>query len=143
MESIDFLHTTVVFKEQIVYFIFKENVELDSPEMRELFQAAEKLSKGKPFLLFSVLSGTQSITSEGRKFTADKKETRNLIANAVLTNSLALKLTANFFIKLNKPHFHFVLFNHATKAHEWLSGFAPEKAMPVSSTIPELEEAGV
>lgn len=127
MNQIDFPHSAIIYKAPVVYLVFKEGAELDVKEVREMIAAAEMLAGKKPYLLFSDVRNHVAITPEARKVSADKKESRYVIANAVLTNNFALKLTANFFIKVNKPHFPVKVFNDELKAHLWLASFDPEK----------------
>jgi hypothetical protein len=127
MEEIEFTHSIVRFKTPVVSVIFKEGAELDVHEVRELVVAAEKLSGNKPYVLFSDVRNHVTITSEARKVAADRKEASNLLANAVLTNSAAISMTVNFFIKFNKPQFPIKLFYDEAKAFEWMLKFAPEK----------------
>ncbi|MCW3071001.1 MAG: hypothetical protein JWO44_891 [Bacteroidetes bacterium] len=127
MNQIDFPHSTIIYKAPVMYLRFKEGAELDVKEIREMIVAAESLSNKKPYLLFSDVRNHVAISSEGRKIAADKKESPCVIANAVLTNNFALKLTANFFIKVNKPHFPVRVFNDEIKAHLWLMQFDPQK----------------
>ncbi len=125
MEQIDFPHTLVSYKEPVITLTFKEGAHLDIKEIRELIKAAEKLSGNKPYLIFSDTRVFLTITPEARKISAEQKEAPYLIANAVLLNNLPLKLTANFFLKFNHPHFKFKVFNNEKKAMKWLMQFDP------------------
>lgn len=120
-------YCTFSYEKPIVRIQFKENTELDVKEMRELIAITKRITGGKPYLLLSVTSDNVLITSEARKVAADRQEAPLLVANAVVTNSLAMKLTANFFVKFNKPHFRFRAFTDEASAAEWLLRFDPEK----------------
>jgi hypothetical protein len=128
MNQIEFPHSTVIFKDQVIYLVFKEGAALDVKEIREMIVAAEKLSPEKRYLLFSDIRHHVQITAEGRKVAADNKEAPGVIANAVLTNNIALKLTANFFMNVNKPPFPVKIFNDEHKANVWLRSFLKEKS---------------
>jgi hypothetical protein len=127
MNQVDFPHSTVIYKAPVMYLVFKEGAELDVKEVKEMIVAAETLAGKKPYLLFSDVRNHISISTEGRKIAADRKEAPFVIANAVLTNNLALKLTANFFVKVNKPHFPLKVFTDEFKAKIWLMSFDPDK----------------
>ncbi|HWY12454.1 MAG TPA: hypothetical protein VN026_14070 [Bacteroidia bacterium] len=120
MELIEFLHCNVELKKGVVWLNFKENSELDVKEIKQLIRAAEKLADKKPYLLMSDARVHLTITAEGRKVAADKKEAPLLLANAVIVNNLAVRVTANFFSSFNKPHFKFRVFNDEKKALVWL-----------------------
>lgn len=120
MNEIEFPHSIVIYNPPVMFLNFKEGAELDVKEIKEMINAAETLSGKKPYLLLSDVRNQVEITPEGRKIAADKNESPCVLANAVLTNNLALKLTANFFIKINKPHFPLKVFNDYRKALKWL-----------------------
>jgi hypothetical protein len=118
--KIEFPYVTVEDRDGIIWLVFKEGADLDATQVREFVKASEKLSGGEPYLLLSDARVHLTISSEGRKVAADKKEVPNLVANAVLVNNLAVRLTANFFINFNKPHFKYRVFNDEVKALKWL-----------------------
>lgn len=135
---IEFPHTTVYYVAPVVYLIFKEDAELDVPEVRELVAAAEKLSKGKPYLLLSdTRKDNLIITPQARVVGAEKKEAKFLVANAVIVNSLPVQLTMNFFVNFNKPTFPLKIFNTEKKALEWIYTFADDKKLIVPKSIPK------
>jgi len=138
MEQINFTHSTIFYNVPFMYLVLREGAELDAEQMRELIAAAEKLSNKTPYLLISDVRVNVTITSEGRKVAADKNEAKFLVANAVISDSVALKLTANFFMQFNKPHFPLKIFNDEEKAHIWLAGFLPGTELPESFRIPAL-----
>jgi hypothetical protein len=117
---VDLPYCTVSYTSPVTTIRFKENAELDAFETREMIAAVQLVGKNRPCFLLSDARGDLNITSEGRKIAADKIENPNLIANAVVVDSLSVKLTANFFLKFNKPYFKLKIFNTEEKAMEWL-----------------------
>jgi hypothetical protein len=117
---VDLPYCTVSYTSPVTTIRFKENAELDALETREMIAAVQLVGKNRPCFLLSDARGDLNITSEGRKIAADKIENPNLIANAVVVDSLSVKLTANFFLKFNKPYFKLKIFNTEEKAMEWL-----------------------
>jgi hypothetical protein len=113
----------VSYAPPVITLLFKEGAELEIEQVRELIKTAEKLSGNKPYLLFSDACVNLVITSEARKVAADPKEAPLLVANAVLVNNLGLSLTANFFMRFNKPRFPVKVFYDRAKAMEWLYKF--------------------
>lgn len=120
MSEIEFTHSTLIYNPPVIFLNFKEGAELDVKEIKEMIEAAETLSDRKPYLLFSDIRNHVEITPEGKKLAADKKASPCVLANAILTNNLALKLSANFFIKINRPHFPLKVFNDYQSALRWL-----------------------
>lgn len=127
MQRIELEYVTVENREGIIWLTFKEGADLDTGEVREFIRACDVLSKGEPYLLMSDARVNLTITSDGRKTVADKKEVPNLIANAVLVNNFAVRLTANFFISFNKPHFKYRVFNNEARALNWLKKYHVQK----------------
>ncbi len=127
MEPIELSHTIVSYIEPVVYLKFKEGAELDVKEIRELTAAARSFTNGKPYLLLSDARVNVTISPEARELSARKEESPFLIANAALIDNLPLKLVANFFSKINKPHFHFRTFTDEKKAMEWMMQFDPRR----------------
>jgi hypothetical protein len=129
MKRIDLSYVTVENRDGIVWLVFKEGVEIDVKELKEFTQASEVLSDNEPYLLISDARVNLSITSEARKLAASKKGTSLLIANAVLVNNLAVRLTANFFTSFNKPHFKYRVFNDESKALRWIKKYHAQKEL--------------
>ncbi|MFL5763249.1 MAG: hypothetical protein ACJ77K_04845 [Bacteroidia bacterium] len=123
MSLINFPYCDVTYSQSVVILHFKEDAELEVKEIRQLIKAAEKLADSKPYLLLSDARVNVVITSEARKIAANPKEAPLLVANAVLVNNLGLSLTANFFMKFNKPHFPVKVFYNEAAAMEWLLKF--------------------
>jgi hypothetical protein len=117
---VELSYCTVLFKYPVTTLRFKENAELDVKEIREIFTTVDTLNNGRPGFVLTDARVDLTITAEGRKIAADKEEFPSLVANAVVLNSLPVKLTANFFLKFNKPHFKLRIFNTEEKAMEWL-----------------------
>jgi hypothetical protein len=127
MKRVEFSHAIVTYEPPFVVLTIKEGAQLDIAEMREAMKACEAVAGNRPYLLISDARVHLSITPEARKLAADIKESPNLRANAVLVNNLAVRITANFFVKFNQPHFKYRVFNDKRKAEEWLLKFDPAK----------------
>lgn len=120
----DFSYCTLSYKAPIISIVFKKGAVMDVAEAKEMIVAAESMSGKKPYVLFSDIRNHVNITPEARKVSADKAMAPHVVANAVFTNNIALKLTANFFILINKPHFPVKVFTDRSKAMLWLHEFA-------------------
>jgi hypothetical protein len=60
------------------------------------------------------------LSPEARKVAADKKNSANIIASAIVVKWLAQRLIANVFIEVNKPSYPNRVFNDEQKAVKWL-----------------------
>jgi hypothetical protein len=127
MQHIEFSHSTITYNAPVISIVFKLGAKMGVPEAREMIVVAEKLSENKPYLILSDIRNHVDITPEARKVAASKREAPLVVANAVLTNNIALKLTSNLFIIINKPHFPVKVFTDKDKAIHWLKKFDPEK----------------
>lgn len=138
MHQKEFSHSTILYKAPIMYLVFKKDAELDVKEVREMIKAAEELAGKKPYLLMSDVRNDVTISEAARKISASKEEAPFVLANAILTDNIALRITANFFIQINKPHFPVKVFSNADKAHKWLMEFDPDK--DVTKLLDEMSE---
>ncbi len=129
MEEIELAYCTIRYKAPVIFLTFRENAFIDVAETREMIRESEKLTAKKPYLILSDSRVFLTITPEARKISADKIEAPLLVANAIMVNNLPLALTANFFLKFNKPHFKFKVFNNREKAMKWLLQFDPSKPL--------------
>ena len=120
MTELELPFVTIRYKAPVVYLVFKEGADLDVPEVKQMIKVAGSLTNNNPYLLCSDARTYFQITSEARKVSSDKSESSLVVANAVLVNNLPLRLTANLFIKINKPHFPLRVFTDEEKAMEWL-----------------------
>lgn len=119
MERIE-SYATFENREGIIWLILKEDAELDVKEVKEFTAICEKLSDNQPYFLISDARVNLSITSEARIAAASKEISPLLVANAVLVNNVAVRMVANFFTAVNKPHFKYKVFNEEQEALVWL-----------------------
>ena len=120
MKKIELVYATLEKRDDFIWLIMKEDAELDVKEVIEFTSACEKLSGNKPYFLISDARVNLSITTEGRKAAASRKISPLLVANAVLVNNVAVRMVANFFTAVNKPHFKYKVFNEELEALTWL-----------------------
>ena len=121
MKKVELSYATLEIREGIIWLILKEDADLDVKEIKEFTAICEKLSGNKPYFLISDARVNLSITSDARKAAASKELSPLLVANAVLVNNVAVRMVANFFTAVNKPHFKYKVFNEETEALAWLS----------------------
>jgi len=120
MKKINFAFGGLEDRSGVIYFIIKDGAHLDVKEIHQLFEGCKELSGNKPFLLISDARVQLDITSEGRKAASARELGLVVAANAVLVNSLGVRLIANIFSKINKPPFPYQVFNDEEKALDWL-----------------------
>lgn len=87
------------------------------------YQATKKLTKEQRFLVMVDGRVPLSVTREARAFSAQAKQNEGRIAEAYIVTSIANKLLANFYIRVNKPKIPTRTFSDEASAIEWLEGF--------------------
>ena len=103
----------------IVYIHTFEDAEIEIPEIDELNKNLLALVEDRPCYLI-VFPGEGSISShEARKYAATKKG-KNIIAEAIVMNNLAIRLLANFYMKINRPEQKIKLFSNEASALAWI-----------------------
>jgi hypothetical protein len=79
-----------------------------------------KLTEGAMHCAFIKALGNIDISSDARKYGSNPEIQQNLIAQAVLVNSLATRIAGNFYIRFNKPPKPTRIFTNPEDAKSWL-----------------------
>ncbi len=100
--------------------MFKKRTEVTPDVFKLLFTKFNELveSKRYPFI-YSVEDSTVSSTSEARAYSKEQEHSFPKICNAYVTSSIALRLTANFYLKFNKPVYPSKIFSKMNEAEKW------------------------
>jgi endo-1,4-beta-mannosidase len=107
--------------DNVVYIYTFEDAEIEIPEIDELNKNLKALTNDGPCYII-VFPGEGSISShEARKYAATKKG-KNIVAEAIVMNNLAIRLLANFYMKINRPEQKIKLFSNENAALEWING---------------------
>ncbi len=112
-----------VSEQGILYVkIFKDS-EIGADDAMELFAVYEKLGcKNKKVLQILDATAGATITPEGRECSV-KYSKDYLIASAVISNNLAVKIIVNFFNAFYKYEVPLKLFTTESEGLKWLSTF--------------------
>jgi hypothetical protein len=119
-KEIELPYVSIKFEAPIVYFVYKEDVELGFPEIRELIFYAEKFSGKKNYFTFSDVTMNVNITNEGKRIVANAKNMPYFKGTAVLVKNDIFKFAANFLNQFHKPNYPFRAFTSRDKAIAWL-----------------------
>jgi len=120
MNKIELPFAILTYDEPIVFLRYKHEVKVDVEDMYNMFKASYALSKNESYLLLVDAKVLVDVTPEARKVGSNKKNTLNIIANAIVVKWLAQRLLSNVFIEINKPHLPVRIFNDEKKAIKWL-----------------------
>ena len=120
MKKIELENAVIENREGVIWILIKEDADLTEKDIRDFAIAGEKLSGGKPYLQLTDGRTSLNITTEGRRAAAKKEVAPLLIAHAILVNNAAVRLIANFFTAIDKPHFQNKVFNSESDELKWL-----------------------
>ena len=110
-------------KDGIIQVIFKEGNELDVDlQDRMLIVYLQLFGNTKRPFLFNAFNDVV-ITKEARDHSAELEKTYPGIATVVTADTLAYKIIANFYLKVNKPKTPYKVFNDVASAEIWLKTF--------------------
>lgn len=127
MNTLDKIKTTIgnisLQEEGIIRYEIDGVDEITKDNLIEYFEAVENLGKGKSFCNLVLLNKFVSVGSEARKVAASEENNRYTIADAFVTDSVALKLVGNFYMRYDKPVRPTKLFTNEEEALTWLRTF--------------------
>ena len=109
------------FNDNILLNEMFDNIEIDLKDVNENYDAALKLTAGKKFLSLVIVSPFTTITKEARELANKEIMYKNTVAQAIIVQSLANRLLANFIVKFYKPFCPVKLFKNKEDAIVWLN----------------------
>ncbi len=107
-------------QEGVLYVELFPGNEISIEDSIEHAEASQKLTNGAIHCAFIKALGNIDISSEARKHGSNPEIQQNLIAQAVLVNSLATRIAGNFYIRFNKPPKPTRIFTNPEDAKSWL-----------------------
>jgi hypothetical protein len=106
----------------IIHASLKEDFEdIDLETMKKFTEVLKDLGAGTKLKVLIEIKSFNTMTEEAKKYSASEESQKYTKANAIVINSFAAKLSANFFIKFNKPSRPTRIFNTVDEAIEWLN----------------------
>lgn len=105
---------------QIVHARFNAGREVDTDDIDEMFAAMHDACKGvRNLFLVSVDTGT-TLSNAAREVVSSKDATKYIVADAIVVRDFQHQLSANAFIRHNKPERPVKTFETQEKAVAWL-----------------------
>lgn len=121
-EKIDLGKSTLTFeKNQVAHLHIKANQIVETDEVKAIFQVIN--GKNGRFRLLVTADEQAALSPEAREYASSSKSTDKIVADAVVVQNYSHEMTANFFIRFNKPNRPTRLFKHRDEAYEWLNTF--------------------
>jgi hypothetical protein len=123
-QILDLEHSTVELRgDGLVEIVFMKSIVLGLQECLDLMDAYEQILEKKRYPLLHIAGDYMQVTEEARNYGASEEGLRFSAAEAFVINSLAHKLLANFYMKINKPSVPTKFFSKKEDAEEWLKKF--------------------
>jgi hypothetical protein len=121
-EKIDLGKSTLTFeKDQVAHLHIKANQIVETDEVKAIFQVIN--GKNGRFRLLVTADEQAALSPEAREYASSAESTDKIVADAVVVQNYSHEMTANFFIRFNKPNRPTRLFKHRDEAYEWLNTF--------------------
>lgn len=122
-ETIDLGKSTLTFeKDQVAHLHIKANQIVEIDEVKAIFEVIN--GKNGRFRLLVTADEQAALSPEAREYASSAESTDKIVADAVVVQNYSHEMTANFFIRFNKPNRPTRLFKHRDEAYEWLKTFA-------------------
>ncbi|HXC04719.1 MAG TPA: hypothetical protein VNZ86_08190 [Bacteroidia bacterium] len=113
----------LTFSEGILYIRIRPEIELVIADLQEISKASLILTEGKPYCALADARTSPVSSPEVRAFGATQGYSETCLADALLVDSTAMKLTVNFYIAFNKPRIPTRMFTVEAEAILWLKSF--------------------
>lgn len=121
VKELDFPEVNLQLKSNdIVYVTFKDNCNLDIPLQLRLLDYYYDITDGKLMHFMFFAAENVSLSKEARDNAVKIEDQSMLGATAVVVDTLAYKLIANFYLKFNKPKRPYQVFSKEEDAIKWL-----------------------
>lgn len=119
----------LIYDDDILYVIIKENVDLGISEMDELLEFSAKFTNyEKRYTIVDTRSNYNS-SQEVSNHYANSDYNKYRYADAFIVNSLAMRLLVNFYIRFHKPKVPTRLFNDEQSAINWINSLKKEQIL--------------
>lgn len=121
VKELDFEDVNIQRKSNdIVYVTFKDDCNLDITLQMRLLDYYRDITGGKLMHFMFFAAENVSLSKEARDNAVKIEDQSMLGATAVVVDTLAYKLIANFYLKFNKPKRPYKVFSKEDEAITWL-----------------------
>ncbi|MCD6065581.1 MAG: hypothetical protein K0S33_407 [Bacteroidetes bacterium] len=108
-----------LIEEQVLVVSVKDGMTIDLPEMWENYNATIQLNPAGDYPVIFETRGYVNITKEARELAATKEMAKESCAMAIMVDNMAMRIFANFYMKVNKPMRPTRSFTDKQKAIAW------------------------
>lgn len=107
----------------IIRVIYLKNAEIDLAAKKDLHRKYIEFAEFKSIPMLLELEDNVTITKEARVFARKIEPLQPFNSCAVIVNSLAYQILANFYAKFYRPTKPFKVFTNKEEAFKWLAQF--------------------
>ncbi len=108
--------------DRIIEIFVKEDMLIEAGDLREVYRTLSELAQGKRYLIIFVAPQYSSFTKEALDEISIQNKIDFTLAEAVVLNSVAMKLTAKFHFRDENAPFPSEIFSTVEQAIVWLNG---------------------
>lgn len=112
-----------VHENGFIEFTIKKDISLTDKDVWESRDLSVRAYPGKKFIVLTEAEGEFKVTPGARQAGASREYSEHVLAHALYTNNLTLKILSNLFITVSRPVVPTRFFDDRTKAVEWLNGY--------------------
>ncbi|MEO8067157.1 MAG: hypothetical protein ABI599_05645 [Flavobacteriales bacterium] len=121
MRTIELDVCTLTFvDEDIVHAHFKDGHTVSPEEVHAMFEAIASERKGRKALLVVSVGVNSTLSNEARTYASSPESSKYIAADAIVVRDFGHQLTANVFVRYNKPQRPIQLFGDMESAIVWL-----------------------
>jgi hypothetical protein len=121
VRELDFRSFNITLKSNgIVYVLFKDNCLINIELQNKLLHLYNDITGGKLMPFIFLAAENVSVTKEAKENAIFIEDQSMAGASAVVANTLAYKLIANFYLTFNKPKRPYRVFRNEQDAVNWL-----------------------
>src|ERR1700739_1495159 len=128
IDKLELPHTKIEMRDDgIIQFFYADHAHFTMKETMELEVAVEKMTKGVIHKSLRIAGKFTNLDTEVMKYLSRGRGTLFTLADSFVIHSLAQKILANFYLKINKPVLPTKVFNKADEAEAWLQSLDAEE----------------
>jgi hypothetical protein len=121
VRSIELDVCTLTFIEpDIVHAHFKDGHTVSADDVHAMFEAAAQDRNGRKVLLLVSVGVGSTLSNEARTYASSPESSKYIAADAIVVRDFGHQLTANVFVRYNKPQRPIQLFGDMDSALTWL-----------------------
>ncbi|MCA6361492.1 MAG: hypothetical protein IM638_00505 [Bacteroidetes bacterium] len=111
-------------EKRIMYVTARAGAMFDVEQVKENKSAALSIADQQLFSLLFITEGEITATPQARQLQASAEFCEGLYAVGLMSSSHAMKILANFYLRINRPEIPTRFFTRLESAEDWLASFA-------------------